>query len=363
MRFRRCPICGVPKIVGRLNRWKPNGTVVNLGNPRYRQIFFEAELLPELRKRISEGLGFPVNRIFYEAERNAVREVVQGLLQNPARRAFLHILPFKRGVVRFFHQLSALTGTAHSRTVEYRPGKYGVARLRNPWDLDLMAAVVVGAFEALEGCPYRAFWKKDGEEYLLRVEAVEHKPEISERLEVEYPPLREGNFRHHVCPRCGVPLQIRNLEWREEEGIIMDRRRGTRMINWEAHSVSKVISELVRELGEEVAPIIVEAERHRTLRMLEELGLLSYSEMERVQFLQEMLAQLPVYGYGLASEVEHTSGGILRVWVDNPYDELLMAGRLGAFYQAVEGKKARIEWSEAGASRVSYLLSPEENRE
>ncbi|MGQ9537558.1 MAG: hypothetical protein ACUVT4_10140 [Actinomycetota bacterium] len=360
MRFRRCPICGVPRIIGRLNAWMPNGVVVNLGNRRYRQIFYDADLLPELRRRISEGLGFPVNRIFYEAERNAVREVVEGLLNNPARKAFLRVLPFKRGAVRFFHQLASLTGTAHSRTIRYRSGRFGEALIRNPWDLDLMAAVVVGAFEALERRPYRAFWKKEENGYILRVEATEEKPEISERLKVDYPPLQEGNFRHHRCPRCGVPLQLRNLVWREEEGLIVDRRRNIRMINWEAHSMRQVIRELVRELGEEVVPIIVEAERERTLRMLRDLGLVKAAGEEGGKLLQEMLSQLPVYGYGLASEVEYTAGGILRVWVDNPYEELLMAGRLGAFYEAVEGRKARMEWMETRPSTVAYFLSPED---
>lgn len=361
MRFRRCSICGVPRIIGRLNRWMPNGAVVNLGNPRYRQIFYEADLLPEIRRRISEGLGFPVNRIFYEAERNAVREVVKGLLDNPTRKLFLRVPPFKRGTVHFFHQLAALTGTARSRTVRYKPGSFGVARIRNPWDLDLMAAVVVGAFEALENRPYRAFWKEVDGDYLLRVEATESKPEIAERLQVDYPPLKDGHFRHHLCPRCGVPLQLRHLEWREDEGLIVDRRRGIRMINWEAHSIRRVIRELVAELGEDVIPIIVGAERDRTLHMLEDLGLTGMRGEERSQVLQEVLSQLPVYGYGLASEVEYTSGGILRVWVDNPYEELLMAGRLGAFYEAVEGRRARIDWSEAGPSTVSYILSPEKS--
>lgn len=361
MSFKRCPICGVPRIVGHLNRWMPNGTIVNMGNPRYRQIFYEADLLPEIRKRISEGLEFPVNRIFYEAERNAVREVVNGLLENISRRIFLRVPPLKRGMVHFFHKLAAITGTARSRTVKYKPGKFGVARIRNPWDLDLMAAVVVGAFEALEKCPYRAFWKKENGEYLLRVEATESKPEISERLEVDYPPLKDGGFRHHFCPRCRVPLELRNLEWKEEEGLILDRRRGIRIINWEAHSIRRVIRELVEELVDDVVPIIIDAERDRTLRMLRDLGLTEPCGEDKTHVIREMLSQLPVYGYGLANEVELTFGGILRVWIDNPYQELLMAGRLGAFFESVEGVRARIEWSNIGPSTVSYTLFPEES--
>lgn len=362
MRYRRCKVCGVPRIVSRLNRWMPNGTIVSMGDPRIRQVFFEADLLPELRRRISEGLGFPVNRIFYEAERNSVRVVVEALLKSHARRFALRIPPFRRGAVRFFHRLAGLTGTANSRTVEYRPREYGVARVRNPWDLDLMAAVVVGAFEALEGRPLRSFWKKENGTYLLRVEVTSEKPEHSSRLEVEYPPVKKGDYRHHRCPSCGVPLDIRHLEWREEEGLIVDRRRNIRMLNWEGFTVNLVTRELVRELGEEVVPIIIDAERDYTMKMLQDLGLAEAPEEQSADLLQEMLSFLPLYGQGLATDVEFTSGGTLRVWVDNPYDEYFLAGRLAAFYEVLGGRQARVDWSRLDPYSISYRLTPTERR-
>ncbi len=336
----------------------PNGTIVSVGDPRIRQVFFEADLLPEIRARISQGLGFPVNRIFFEAERNSVRVVVEALLNTPTRLLTLRIPPFRRGVVRYFHLLATITGTAHTRTIRYRPGRYGEALLRNPWDMDLMAAVVVGAFEALERRPLQAFWKEMDDGYFLRVEVAGSKPELSERLEVEFLPVKDGDFHHHSCPRCRLPLALRNLEWKEKEGIILDRRRGIRMLNWEAHSVRLVTRELVRELGEAVVPIIVQAETEHTLRMLEDLGLHMAAEEERGQLLQEMLSLLPLYGYGLATEVEFTRGGVLRVWIDNPYDEYLLAGRMAAYYQAMEGRRARVEWTTEHPATVSYILTP-----
>jgi len=362
MQYSRCKVCGVPKIVTRMNRWMTNGTIVSRGDARIRQVFFEADLLPELRKRISEGLGFPVNRIFFEAERNSARIVIAALLQSQAIRMTLRIPPFKHGAVRFFNNMAWMTGTASSRTVEYHAGKYGVARMRNPWDLDLMAAVVVGAFEALEGRPLRPFWKKENGEYLLRVEVTESKPELSSRLEAEFSPLKEGDYRHHRCPRCGVPLDIRHMEWREDEGLIIDKRRGIRMLDWEGHALPLVARELIRELGDEVMPIIVDAERDYTLKMLEDLGLTKPSEEARGDMLQEMLSLLPLYGQGLATDIEHTSGGTLRVWVDNTYSEHFMAGRLAAFYEAMEGKRARVDWSETGPSSVLYILTPESDQ-
>ena len=89
------------------------------------------------------------------------------------------------------------------------------------------------------------------------------------------------------------------------------------------------------------------------------LGLTGPSDEARGDLLQEILSLLPLYGQGLATDSEFTSGGVLRVWVDNPYSEIFMAGRLAAFYEAMEGKRARVDWSETGPSSVSYLLAAE----
>ena len=359
MRHRRCKTCGIPKRISRVHRWMTNGTIVNARVPRIRQVFMEANFLPELRQRISSGLGFPVNRIFFEAERNSVRITVEAFLQAPFLRVAARLPVVRRAAVHYFNNLAWETGTANSHTVRYRSGRYGVARMRNPFDLDLMAAVVLGAFEALERKPYRSFWKKEDGAYLLRVEATPEKPELSKRLEVDYPPLKEGDFRLHICPQCGMPLDIGHMEWLEEEGLILDRRRGIRMINLDGYTPHLVNRELVRELGESVIPIIINAKREYTLKMLEDLGArTAVEELEREEFLQDLLSLLPLYGWGLATELEYAHGGTMRVWIDNPFDEYLIAGRLAAFYEVAEGKKAHVEWFPAEPSTLTYLLTP-----
>ncbi len=358
MKYRRCKVCGVPRRIGNVHHWMNNGTIVNARVPSIRQVFMEADFLPELRQLISDGLGFPVNRIFYEAERNSVRITVEAFLQGPLLRIASRIPIFRRAAVHYFNNLAWQTGTANSRTVGYRSGKYGLALMHNPFDLDLMAAVVVGAFEALERRPFRSFWKKENGAYLLRVEAAD-KPELSGRLEVEREVLKEGNLRLHSCPCCGLPLELSHMEWCEEEGIIIDRRRGIRMINLDGYTPRLVNRELVRELGESVIPIIIDAKREYTLKMLEDLGVRPGVEGEmRQELLDDMLSLLPLYGWGMATETEYLPGSTLRVWVDNPLDEYLIAGRLAAFYETAEGKRARVEWREAGSSSITYILAP-----
>jgi hypothetical protein len=359
VKYRRCSLCGIPRRIGHIHRWETNGTIVNTRMSGIRQVFMEADFLPELRRRISNGLDFPVNRIFYEAERNSVRITVDAFLKAPLLRIARRIPIFRRAAVHYFNNLARETGTATSKTVAYRSGRYGLALIHNPFDLDLMAAVVVGAFEALEKKPFRSYWKKENGAYLLRVEVEKEKPEISERLEVRREPVKEGDYHLHTCPRCGLPAELSHLEWLEEEGKIIDRRRGIRMINLDGYTSRLVIRELVEELGEAVVPIIVDAKRDYTLVMLEDLGMKPGLDVgRRHEALQDMLAMLPLYGWGLATDMEYVPGSTLRVWVDNPFDEHLIAGRLAAFYEVVEGTRARVEWRESDPSTTIYILSP-----
>ncbi|MEW6554705.1 MAG: hypothetical protein AB1384_10520 [Actinomycetota bacterium] len=359
MKYRRCKLCGIPRRISRIHRWETNGTIVNKRLPGVRHVFMEADFLPELRRRISSGLDFPVNRIFYEAERNSVRVTVEGFLKGPFLRTVARIPIFRRAAVHYFNNLARETGTANSKTVAYHSGRYGLARMHNPFDLDLMAAVVAGAFEALEKKPFRSFWKKENGSYLLRVEVEEEKPEISARLEIRREPVKGGDFHLHTCPRCGLPAELSHLEWLEDEGKIIDRRRGIRVINLDGSTARLVIRELIEELGESVIPIIVNAKRDYTLVMLEDLGMEpGLDEDKRVEALRDMLSMLPLYGWGLATDMEYVPGSTLRVWVDNPFDEYLIAGRLAAFYEVAEGKRARVEWRENDPASITYILSP-----
>jgi hypothetical protein len=358
---RRCRECGIPRRIGRVHHWQTNGTIVNAQNPTLRHVFMEADFLPELRRRISEGLGYPVNGLFYDAERIAIRGTVEAFLGSLTYRVPSRV-PFMRSlVVRYFNNLAWQTGTASSCTVKYKPGKYGVARMRNPFDLDLMAAVVAGAFEALDKKPFSSSWSKQDADYLIRVEAMHGNPDRSERFEIQSLPAKPGENQLPLCPSCGLPAGLGHLEWRDAEGIIIDRRSGTRMINLDGYTSILVNRELLRELGEEALPIIIGAERDATIKMLMQEGVRNDAPGENGENrLREMLDILPLYGWGLASSIEYSPGNLMHIWVDNPYDEYLLAGRISGFYQVIEGREAQVNWSLPEPSTICYTLSPNE---
>jgi hypothetical protein len=94
-----------------------------------------------------------------------------------------------------------------------------------------MAVNVVGAFEVLEGVPCKHSLEQDGDDsYVIRVEATGEKPEISERMAPEYPKMLPGDRKHERCSRCHAPRALGNLNWTENDGIILDKLSGDRVV-------------------------------------------------------------------------------------------------------------------------------------
>ncbi len=356
--MRRCPECGVPLIIRGVGRWMPNGTLVNPFNHYIRHTFVEADFIPSIRDLVSQKIGVNVNPIFFEAQRNAICLVVEPLLREQVRKAMAHFSPLKHLTMRFFNSLAAAIGMGHSETVKYEPGKLGVARVRNPFDLDLMGAVVCGAFEALEGKPYGPSWQKKDEDFVLTVRPIAQKPEISSRFVVGVEPTQPGEYTMPTCPHCHLPLELRHLEWIPRDGIILDRRRGVRMIGTDAHAPSMVIREMAEELGLEAIKLALEVSREYTVRLLQDLRLVPEDTKGREEEIYWKLVELmPLHGQGLVTHIERKAGCRLEITVINPYDHHLIAGRLQGYYEQVEKIPASVTYDFLKKNHLKYSIN------
>ena len=129
-----------------------------------------------------------------------------------------------------------------------------------------MAAVICGSFECLERQPFDYTWKSlDGDE-VIHIEPAEAKPEIAARLDFSLQPIKPGKHEFERCPRCKTPVELGSLEWREDEGLIIDTERNMRMVFLDAYTPNVVIRELARELGDDVYPLVIDAQRSVSLR-------------------------------------------------------------------------------------------------
>jgi hypothetical protein len=357
LKIRKCRKCGFSAVYARLIRWNNNGTLSIRVNPRFRILLLEAESMTRMMEDIERGLGVSIKHLFFEAERLAAVRVIDANLIGPGKLV-KHLPGAKRIMPFVFCRVAVGTGMGYAKALAYRPGRYGEAIVRNPFDVELMAAVICGSFECIERKPFDYRWKESDGERVIHIEPAERKPEIAERMDFSLDPLKPGKREFQRCPGCGTPELLQGLEWREDEGIIYDRRRGVRMVFVDMYTPNVVIRELARELGDDVYPLIIEAQRLVSLRNLSEEFLASSREGERVdtgELRESLLEELAVRGLG--NPVEHrVANGRWTVRVDNPYNRHLLAGHLQAIYQFTEGRKPQVSWSDPDPSTVDYAL-------
>ena len=360
MWFGHCRQCGFPRLVRHLMRWNSDGTMNAVFRKGYRVVIFPTEFLDELFTNVEARLGISIRHLVFEAQSNATKALFDG---TPGARLIAGTNLGKRFTIEFgFNQLASLTGMSRSDTLEYVPGKIGVARITNPFQLDLMAAMIVGAFEFLEECPFEYSWQEDSpKSRVITVRPAPEESDVAERLKMELSPVLPGDLRYDRCPRCGVPRVLTHLQWVDEEGIILDRRTGTRVMLSDGYMVTAVFREMAKELGEEVNLLLVDAQREWTIRHVGLLeltagdGALSGEELKRAYRMY--LGDLPAYGQGNPVTIELLDPGV-KIQVLNPYQKYILAGTLQGLFEALEKTGSAVEWEEKRPGAVIYTITP-----
>lgn len=358
--MRKCKKCGFPLMLSKLIRWNENGTITMLKNPDQRAVIIEADFLTRLFSHIEEGLGISIARLVFEAQRNAsVHTIDSQLSKFPYRGARWGSLS-KRLSVHLFCRLAVWLGQAYAEVITYHPGRGGEAVIRNPYNRELMAAIILGAFESLEKKPFQHAWKKVGEEDVISVTVATKRPDISSRLDLEHPRLKPGNLFIPKCPSCKMPRELAYLEWREEKGLIIDKRRDARVVFLDAYVPTIVFRELAKELGEDIFPIIIQAEKENARRRIEQLRMTDkrsgiLPRKERDSIYEYALASLPQRGQGNPVHYKYDYIG-LQVTVDNPYNEHFLAGSIAALFEAVEGVESVVEWESPEPSSIVFSV-------
>lgn len=336
-------------------RWGSNGTIEIRLDRTQRVALVESDLLDEVYKRIEEMMGFPIGRIVFEAERAAAKATVDALVPRK-----LDILVRNRLVMhpvsRFFQFISRIAGLGDFDTVFYHVYKGSLARVRNPVNRDILAAMVVGAFESAEGVVYDCTWVEFGDDLYLLIMPSGRKPDIAPRMAPDVVKPLPGNRELALCRRCGLPVDLNHLKWRLEDALIIDSRRDVRMSFIDGYAFSAVFRELIAELGDDIIPVIIEASREHARRGIEATGIAD-GTLERDEAYDRFLDLLPLYGQGnpVAREL---SGHSLAVTIENPYSTHLLAGQLLAAYEALEKRQGSAAINELSPQKVIITVAP-----
>ncbi|HEY5530887.1 MAG TPA: hypothetical protein VIK22_02675 [Candidatus Anoxymicrobiaceae bacterium] len=360
---RKCPVCGVPRVTSFILRWRGNGTITMFLREDFRAVVLRQVQIEALVQRVEDKLGVSLEHIIFEAQRDASKATFDNTFDGiPGLRLLTKINRFKRRMVEQLNLIALTCGECFSETVEYVPGKRGVARMKNPYYMPLMAASVVGAFESMEGVPYTSKWEETGPNtFLMTVEATSGRSEVAQRMQAGVVDPLPGNNKHEKCPRCRAPKALSQLSWDLDESIITDTRTGSRVLILDGYSLVSVFRELVAELGEEVQQLIVDVQREWTVENVAQLNVghsdsaLSSGELEKAY--SDYLSTLPLDGMGNPVSFEMADGKI-EVTVENPYSVYILAGTLQGLYEALEKVPSRVDWNEAGPGAVHFTVGP-----
>jgi hypothetical protein len=358
MKLYKCKVCGFCKQLSTFMNFNDNGTITERLQQDFRALWIEADFITEVFRRIEGDLGVSVQNIIFEAQKTSSKAVINSNIKGMFAAGRM---PVARGIaVSVFCDLAIWTGMGYAETVVYKPKKYGEAILRNPFNREMMAANIVGAFEGLEKRPYRHTWvNKRGEELVL-VRPDPTRKNADDYMKIVTVKPKPGNRNFERCPDCGVPLGLSGLDWQEEKGIVMEMRRGVRMVFIDAYLPSLVFKELTREFGELVYPTVVDAMKNFSLKWLkaEFLADKDAGQFEdRDRFYAAVLETIALRGQGNPVDIS-AQGDSMSVTVENPYNEHILAGHLQAMYELGEGRRSNVDWDFLDEATIRFVFSP-----
>ncbi len=363
MALARCPECGLPRRLSRHFLWTGNGAIISRRDPNMRMVFFEADYYPYIWEELENRLGVSISEIYVRGQRASVRDYVEENVLYGWRRMLVRSLPFSAVIRRVVEEL-ALFGFGHLELVEYKRHRMVLVRVTNPFDILSLAWGSKGFFELVEGKPAEMAWYREGEGYLLTAvpasETLEHAEPDREALRAlreakrKLSDVRDGVdslvVRKNNCRRCGLPLMLTDLEWREEEGAIYHRKLGRRFIFSSGHVLVVLMQELERLTGQDLDWTLLEITRNYHLRSMPDL-----SQRDKAEVYYELVNRLHAWGYGIP--VDYSFGaGHLEMTIANPFYPPRVVGYVAAFFESLEGLESEIEYRLSGSKDLDLEI-------
>ncbi len=353
--MRRCRTCGVPLSYSRHISWTPDGTIVARKFPNLRLFFIEIDELLNLLHSIVELLGLPIENLIIESERPIGRRILEMYVPRSylaLTRKVPDILtrgPAARWTFEWIYGFARAMGYGSAKLLTFEGRKGCTVRLRNPCSIPLIAGDGLALFQVFLEANMKVTWERENGTTLMEFRPSEEKPyDVPLPFRVPIP----GDIEYERCRKCGVPLLVSKLfDWDLNNGIITNRITAHRESFLSVEGINAIIMELERELGEEILYKIAQ-------KQLEMLGsrLDDYTH-GRDRGIWELFEEMKVRGMGNPVEVDEI-GRYLRVRVENPFNDALVAGRIAGYFEAVEGVKSRFNWVSSEEGYVVVGVEP-----
>lgn len=332
-----CPQCGVPKDISKENRWQDNGAILTFsgGNEiaRERSAFYEVSGLNELFQNIEALIDKSIFRIIVEARRRDtlgfLEEYLSGIKGVFARSIGGRIV--YNGVAT----IGATFGLGNFEVQDVKRGEYFTVYCENVYSVPLLAGDLLAAFNAVERLPATFDQKEVKDGILCTVSRGKEDETISSRLQPEYVAPKPGSIHLGRCTKCDTPLYMKDVVYDHENGIITDKHSGRRMTFLSTSNMDAIFREFELELGEEIIPVILAAQKDYARNTLRSEEIASQADV-RDFFAIRGLGELMDYDL---------DDNRLEVRMENAYPYLLVVGLLHGMFEILTGREGTLDYT------------------
>jgi len=319
--------------------WR-DGCIVDTTSGSASLCIYEASYPTTLINELEDRLGIPLERIVYLAGTHAAVKVLGVLYEShPHVSKLLFSAPLHGLTERILVGFGRAIGVADVKIVERKRHKRTRVIIENPFDLSNCLAIISGILQIADGCNIAYDILEENGAYLVDFSPAPsdmHEEEAYQRLFAENlaPKKTESATVLLKCKGCGAPREAGQLcEFDTERGLIKERGSGERMIMMGVHGYNSIIRELSWELGQSVYDIFIDFEKKNLSAKLA-----GTAEGERPWGEERLRKYFALRGLGMLGEFLE-KGGTTSITVHNAFIAPLVAGRLLALWELVNGRE------------------------
>lgn len=333
-----CKECGVPKIVGRDQRWNPNGTITISGDINFRMGIIEVDVMRRIASRLEDIVGPSVHRMFEEGKRKYARHYIDSLLKGPL--GFLVRHTKAAGRKAYLTVIDTATALGYGKvTLEFYERKEKVGgTIENVYYAPLFTGDVRGAFESIERLPSEGIWDGGTDKAKITVRKLKGEDKLEERFKFEDKVRLPGDIYYKDCDLCDVPVDLQRFKWDTDKGMIIDTKSGDRVFIMGLNDMNAVLIELEEAIGDVVPNAVMRTNREYVISQVNTSAI-----QDRLDFEKDMSIK------GMAFTKVRTEGTKMTVEFSNFFSRPYLVGRALGLYEGLVGKpgEPQVEEKEA----------------
>ena len=358
MKQDNCKKCGAPAVAKRLCKWNNNGTWT-LGGVR--SLWFEVENIIFIFKRLENLIGTSLEKIITEASSVCGRKQMTqefGNLKGQIVRIIGPLLGFfpKKLISKFYAEYMKefpFVGFGFMEIEEFKWREKEVIILKNLPFL-LFCGLIKGGLAGLWQVPTSMKISQNKEVVRLTIERTKEYSKIESYLTPIDLPILLGDIRYKTCLNCKFPeLLLQIFEWDFSNGFVLNKENKKRWVGL-TYFFPIIFTALEQELIRDISTIVAEEEKKYIVKNFFFPNILKTKNPFSKLLDQKLWG---VLGWGNPSQVKWEDR-ILRVRVDNPFYEPILAGIIGGIYEIIKKTEVNVSWTPNIDGYTKITVSP-----